>query len=132
MNAWKVKEFQHNIDDSGILSVLEFEDLIDFPIKRIFWLHGISNPKVIRGNHAHKDLMQLMVAVQGSCKIQLTDKSGYSEEILLSNPGKCLVVRGDVWRTMTDFKEHTVLLVLCDRAYKDDYLITELDEFLDR
>ena len=48
---------------SGKLIPISFNKKFPFPIKRIFFLHGLKNK--IRGDHAHKKCSQLFMAVSG-------------------------------------------------------------------
>ena len=48
----------------GYISIVEENDLIPFEIQRVYWTYFTPN-HVERGNHAHKELHQLIVAVSG-------------------------------------------------------------------
>src|SRR5262245_5636955 len=52
------------------LTVLDFPVSAPFPIRRVYWLHDLD-PREPRGNHAHKELQQLVVAVTGTFEIEL-------------------------------------------------------------
>jgi hypothetical protein len=52
----------------GFISVAENKDL-PFPIERVYWTYFTPN-EVIRGNHAHKSLKQILLAVSGEIKIE--------------------------------------------------------------
>ena len=59
-------------DPRGCLSVVEQEIDIPFKIKRIYYLHSFSKDAQ-RGEHAHKELKQLLIPVKGSFNISLDD-----------------------------------------------------------
>lgn len=44
----------------GSLSFFEAEETMDFPIRRIYYIHGVEKD-VQRGAHAHRALKQLLV-----------------------------------------------------------------------
>ena len=57
-------------DDRGCLSVVEAGQTAPFPIRRVFYMHGMTAE---RGGHAHRDTDQLVVCVSGSLRLDLTD-----------------------------------------------------------
>ena len=62
--------FQPHGDKRGQLVALEeFKD-IPFHIKRVYYMYDTADG-VVRGKHAHKSLQQILVCINGSCKILL-------------------------------------------------------------
>ena len=62
--------FQPHGDERGQLVALEeFKD-IPFRIKRVYYLYATADG-VVRGQHAHKCLQQILVCIHGSCKVRL-------------------------------------------------------------
>lgn len=127
MTYWKRIKLNKHQNDSGMLTVIEHDDNFDFDVKRVFFLSNITFGS-IRGEHAHKNLKQIIIAVSGSLKITL-DNGTLKEEITLIAGGDGLYVDGMVWRTMRDFSPDAVMMVLCDRVYNDDVVIRDYDEF---
>lgn len=124
---WKICQLPVHRDPRGALSVLELGEQAPFEVRRIFWVHSVSDFNVVRGRHAHRDLQQLIVACSGSCVLLLEDDVGKIERIELSKDGPYVLVDGPVWRTMTSFSADCSLLVLCDREYKYDEVIRSRD-----
>lgn len=119
----KYRQLEFNIkgDDRGSLIALEQFKEIPFEIKRIYYIFN-TGQGIIRGNHAHKDLKQVLVCVNGSCRILLDDGNS-REEFLLDEPDNGLLIEGLIWREMFDFSNDCVLLVLADDYYKpEDYI----------
>jgi len=113
---------------SGSIIVAEVDQNIPFIPKRAYWIVNTNNSDT-RGNHAHKSLKQLIIAVNGSVDILLTD--GKSQEILiLDSPSKGLLIEGLTWRVFSNFKNNCILHVLCDQKYEEDDYIRNYDDFI--
>lgn len=115
-------------DDRGSLVSLEANKNLNFDIKRVYYIYDtkINTP---RGFHAHKDLEQALVCVNGSCRIKIDD--GFEKEIFeLNSPDKALYIGKNLWREMFDFSQGCVLMVLASDYYNPDEYIRDYDEFL--
>lgn len=124
----KLIPLQTHGDERGSLIALEQEKNIPFEIKRVYYLFN-TGPNVRRGFHAHKDLTQIVIAVQGSCRFLLDDgKERIS--LLLDNPAQGLLIDSCIWREMYDFSEDCVLMVLANHLYDESDYIRSYDEFL--
>ena len=66
MNNIKLIELISHGDNRGSLIALEKEHNVPFDIKRVYYIWG-SKRDVIRGQHSHKSLEQLIVCISGSC-----------------------------------------------------------------
>ena len=120
-----VKEMQlswHG-DERGKLIALEaLTDLVPFEVKRVYYIFD-TTPGTVRGNHAHKDLRQLLVCVSGACTIACEMPDGTKSEHRLDWPDRGLLIEGLVWRQMKDFSKDAVLLVLASEHYDEaDYI----------
>src|SRR3954466_2810537 len=94
-------ELEQHHDERGSLSVVESEWTTGFPIRRVYFLHGLAGG-VARGGHSHHQLEQLFVAAHGSFTIRLDD--GFQQaEYHLDSPGTALYVGPKVWRDLSDF-----------------------------
>lgn len=120
--------FKSHGDDRGQLVALEeFKD-IPFKIKRIYYIYNTAKG-VTRGFHAHKNLEQILVCINGSCKIRLDD--GKEKKIVpLDKPYEGLYVANNIWREMFDFSPDAVLLVLASELYDPRDYIRDYEEFL--
>ncbi|MCI9251258.1 MAG: WxcM-like domain-containing protein [Lachnospiraceae bacterium] len=120
--------FQPHGDDRGQLIALEeFKD-IPFKIKRVYYMYDtVSN--VVRGQHAHKSLQQILICIHGSCRIKL-DNGSEKKVVPLEKPYEGLYVAHDMWREMYDFSPDTVLMVLASELYDESDYIRDYDEFL--
>ena len=121
--------FKIHGDDRGSLVALENQKDYPFDVKRVYYIFD-TLPNVRRGFHAHKKLQQVLICVNGSCKIHLDNGLGETAEVLLDNPSKGLFLSADMWREMYDFSEGAVLLVLASEYYDEKDYIRDYDEFV--
>ena len=95
-----------------------------FKIKRIFIITGKKN--VIRGNHAHKDTIQLLVNINSKSNLSLTNKK--SKNILFSKEGDYVVCPKKTWLKIKFIKEGSIM-VICDKKYKKSDYIKSIEDF---
>ncbi len=125
----KFLEFETHCDERGSLVALEAHKNIPFEIKRVYYLFN-NGSETARGQHAHKDLKQVYVALSGGCKVRLND--GQREEVVtLNRPNVGMLFNQLVWRELFDFTPDCVLMVLVDDFYKEEDYIRNYEEFLD-
>lgn len=118
---------QHD-DERGSLSIVESEWTAGFPIRRVYYLHGLRGG-ASRGAHAHRSLEQLFIAAHGSFTLKVDD--GFQQsEYRLDDPGTGLYVGPMVWRDLTHFSAESVCLVLASEHYDEADYYRGYDEFL--
>ena len=122
------KKFHYRGNTTGSLTFLEGERDIPFPIKRIYYIYDIMAGER-RGFHAHRELMQYLICISGSCKV-LMDDGTKSEEIMLNDPNQGLYIGPKVWHEMFDFSENAVLLVLASDYYEENDYIRDYNVFM--
>lgn len=111
----------------GYLTVAEFPLNIPFPIKRTYWTYFTPH-NVERGNHGHKELEQIIVAVNGIIAFDLESRDGKKFNFKLDNPDKGLFIPKKYWRII-HFSHNAVMLCMASLEYdKDDY-IRNYDDF---
>jgi dTDP-4-dehydrorhamnose 3,5-epimerase-like enzyme len=114
-------------DARGSLVSLEQYKNIPFSIKRVYYIFD-TKKDVARGFHAHKNLEQVLICVNGSCKIKVDDGKNVDIFDLLS-PNAGLYIGTMVWREMFDFSQGCVLLVLASQYYDPKEYIKDYDRF---
>lgn len=129
MTLATILEFKSNGDDRGSLVALESHKNIPFEIKRVYYIFDTKSG-VVRGLHAHKDLLQVMVCLKGSCRIVLDDGST-KEQVVLDSPNKGMLIESMMWREMHDFSADCVLMVLANEYYDESDYIRDYNEFLE-
>jgi hypothetical protein len=108
--------------------VAETAKHIPFEIKRAYWITA-SSPALEVGNHAHQNLSQVFVALNGSIEVSLTFLSGKVETFDLNSPGTGLFVPPMHWKRLK-FSPDAILLCLTSHLFEDNDYIKNLDEFL--
>lgn len=117
-------------DDRGNLIALEgASGVVPFEIKRVYYSFD-TQPGSVRGNHAHKNLKQLIICVSGACTFVCEMPDGTRTEHLLNWPNKGLLVEGMVWREIKDFSKDSVMLVLASEHYNENDYIRNYQDFL--
>ena len=109
------------------LGVINLED-VQFPVRRIYWISNFKSDAV-RGNHAHKNLMQLMIPIAGSLELALFDGIA-SETIRLSAGDEPVVIKPGIWRVMKNASEHSVVMVLASDVYDESDYIRDWNQYL--
>lgn len=117
-------------DDRGLLISLEQQRNVPFEIRRVYYIFG-TRQGVHRGQHAHRQLNQLAVALHGSVTLLLDEGQGQGpEEVVLDDPSQGVLLGRMVWRDLHQFSEDCVLMVLADQYYDPGDYILDYDEFL--
>lgn len=124
----KTYTFPPHGDDRGQLIAIEAMKDLPFDIKRVYYIYD-TLPGVRRGFHAHKCLQQILLCVNGSCKIHLDDGSE-TAEVILDRPYEGLYISNNMWREMYDFTPGTVLLVLASEYYDEADYIRNYEDFI--
>lgn len=124
----KLIKFQSHGDERGSLVAIEHGKEIPFDVKRIYYLYN-TKLDVARGFHAHKQLKQILIAVNGSCTIVLDDGE-QRKSVELNNPDEGLFIDSFVWREMHNFSKDCTLLVLANSHYDESDYIRNYDDFL--
>lgn len=115
-------------DERGSLVALENNKNIPFEIKRVYYIFG-TKENVSRGFHAHRDLQQVAVCVNGQCEF-IIDDGKKRESVILNSPDRGIYIDNNKWREMHNFSKDCVLLVIASRYYDEEDYIRNYDEFL--
>lgn len=105
----------------GHLTPIEGNTDIPFEIKRIYYLTRVPE-NTIRGFHAHKELEQILICMNG--KVTISVATPYEKQLItLDDPAKGLYIGPMIWREMYDFSPGSVLVVLASEHYNEsDYI----------
>ena len=115
-------------DLRGDLSVGEFDKTIPFTPKRYFLVFNVPN-NLIRGEHAHKDCHQFLIAVHGTVNVICDDGQNRSE-FLLDRANLGIHIPPMVWGVQYKYSEDAVLLVFASEYYDSADYIRDYEEFL--
>ena len=125
---YKILNFDAKNDNRGSLIALENLKEIPFEIKRIYYIYD-TKPDFPRGAHAHKELEQVLIMMDGSCEIVLNDGRN-DKSITLNRPNIGLFIGKNMWREMRNFSYGAKLLVLASDFYNENEYIRDYNEFL--
>ena len=121
INFKDIVDLENEARPKGHLTPIEELEDIPFEIRRIYYITRVPE-NTIRGHHAHKNLQQVLLCLNGTVKISVSNLS--EKEIhILDDPAKGLYIGPGVWREIYDFSPAAVLLVLASEHYiEDDYI----------
>ena len=114
-------------DLRGNLSFGEIQRHVPFDVKRYFLVFDVASEK-IRGEHAHRQLHQLLICVGGRCHV-VTDDGTERHEFVLDSPTKAVYIPPMVWATQYKFTRDAILLVLASDFYDSSDYIRDYAEF---
>ena len=115
-------------DQRGKLISLEGNKNVPFDIKRVYYIFD-TLPDEERGKHAHKNLEQIIIAIDGACQM-LLDDGEKREYVWLNTPEKGLYIGKNMWREMRHFSYGCKLMVLASDYYNPEEYIRNYDDFL--
>ena len=126
--AYEVIKLKVMGDERGKLVALESNKNLPFAIKRVYYIYD-TLPDEERGFHAHKQLEQLVVAMDGACEFVLDDGQK-RQSIWLNRPDVGLYIGKNMWREMRNFSYGCKLMILASDYYDESEYIRDYDEFL--
>jgi len=114
-------------DSRGNLAVIE-NGVFPYDIKRVYYLHDVPIG-AYRGGHAHKECVELLIAVSGSFEVVL-DNGITKERVTLNKPSEGLLIDVHTWRELENFSSGSVCLVLASHEYDEQDYIRNYEEFI--
>ena len=117
-------------DPLGDLCFIEAQRVVPFEIKRVYFITGIP-AHAKRGGHAHKDLIEVIIAAHGAFTVKLEDQAGNRCEFRLDSPGRGLMVDSLYWRDLSEYQEGSLCLVLASGYYDENDYLRNHDDFLE-
>lgn len=114
-------------DPRGSLTFGEFPSHLPFVPQRVFTVFGVPDGEV-RGEHAHRELEQLLICVHGACAVAVDDGTDRGE-VILDRPDVALHLPPLVWGMQYRYTSDAVLVVLASDRYDADDYIHDYDEF---
>lgn len=117
---WQI-EIPGHVNESGSVHFWENFQLFPHGVLRCFWISGVKEGES-RGNHAHWQESQVVVAIAGKLEIKVIGLDGNTTVFILEKPGVGLFVPPLNWIEI-HFSADAVLLGLGDRAFSEaDYI----------
>lgn len=127
-NSCHLIQFKNNFDHRGQLTFMEGNNEIPFAIKRIYYLQNIPTG-YLRGEHAHKKLEQVLIALSGQFEV-IVDDGTTQQTYLLNHPQQGLYIGAMLWHELKNFSKEAVCLVLASQCYDESDYIRNYDQFL--
>jgi hypothetical protein len=115
-------------DPRGLLSFGEAGNPLPFVPVRYFTVTEVP-ADAVRGQHAHRECHEFLVAVTGSCLVEITD-GAHRDAVSLEGIDTGLHIPPLTWLTLRDFAAGTVLLVLASHPFEEADYIRGYDQFL--
>ena len=111
----------------GHLTPIESGVDIPFEIRRVYYLTRVPE-NTIRGFHAHRNLQQVLICMNGSVTVSVS--TPFEKELIkLDNPAEGLYIGPMIWREMYDFSPGSVLVVLASDYYSENDYIRDYREY---
>ena len=103
-----------NSDDRGTLTSIESGQCIPFEIKRLFYMHHITED---RGGHSHLDTDQVIIPISGNFKIDIHDGEN-QQTFVMDDCQKGLYVPRRLFTSLYEFDPTDVCLVISSTHYE--------------
>ncbi len=128
MTNFILKKINQIVDHRGSIQALECSDFFNSKFERFYFLKFTSE-NVIRGYHAHKNLIQIFFLINGSVEVSLDD--GEKKSIVILDDYKTAIfLTKPLWRTVKPLEKNSIMGVLCDKVYDTDDYIRDYNEFI--
>ncbi len=115
-------------DLRGSLTFGEINLHLPFDPKRYFVVFDVPS-RELRGEHAHLELHEFVVCLQGSCAFALDDGSN-RDEVILDEPTIGLHIPPRLWRVHYKYSSDAIMLSLCSDIYRAEDYVRDYDDFL--
>jgi len=116
-------------DMRGSLSAGEFHRDIPFSPLRYFLVFDVPTAEV-RGEHAHRECHQFLIAVKGSVRV-VADNGSVRQEFELNKNNIGLYLPPMVWGIQYHYSSDAVLLVFASHHYDPDDYIRDYTQYVD-
>lgn len=123
-----IYKFPQNHDQRGALTFVESNYHVPFEIRRIYYLSNVPSG-LARGDHAHKALHQMIIAISGSFDIELDD-GRFKKTIHLSQNNEGLYICPMIWRVIKNFSSGSICLVLASEHFDELDYYRDYDTFV--
>lgn len=127
MPSYRTIELPNIIDSRGNLTVAEFGKLVPFDTKRFFMVYQVPLVEV-RGEHAHHQCHQFLVAARGRISV-IADDGFRRDEFVLDRPTVGLYLPPLTWGVQYKYSPDACLLVFASDYYDNDDYIRDYGQF---
>ncbi len=113
----------------GNLTIAEGGENIPFDIKRVYFINNLFNKKSVRGKHAHKELEQIILCINGHFTLNLDD-GNIKQSVFLDDSHVGIKLGRMLWHEMKGFSNDCVILVFASEHYDENDYIRNYQDFL--
>ncbi len=114
-------------DERGNLSVVELKDYVSWPVRRVYYVTGVTKD---RGGHAVRGEKKIYVCMEGSMTARIHDGEKW-HEFVLQGPDDGILMEGMCWREFKDFSAGAVLTAISNMNYEKDKYIYDFEVFVE-
>ncbi|MCS1408623.1 MAG: TDP-4-oxo-6-deoxy-alpha-D-glucose-3,4-oxoisomerase [Verrucomicrobia subdivision 3 bacterium] len=118
IDSCKLIDLPRITDHRGNITFIESERHLPFSVRRVFYLYDVPGDAA-RGEHAHKECHQLLIAVSGSFDV-IIDDGANKKRVHLARSYYGLYLPPMVWLETDNFSSGSVCLVLASEYYNED------------
>ncbi|MBI4032688.1 FdtA/QdtA family cupin domain-containing protein [Candidatus Berkelbacteria bacterium] len=120
-------EIPKRADARGDLFFAQAPDHIPFTPQRAFYIMNVPEG-MSRGEHAHKEAEQFLIALRGTADVGLDDGS-QTETLTLADPAQALYVPAKTWLSLKTMSTDCILLVLTSTVFDEADYLRNYEEF---
>jgi oxalate decarboxylase/phosphoglucose isomerase-like protein (cupin superfamily) len=120
-------ELPRFFDLRGNLSYIEEDNQLPFKIRRVYWIYDVPGGEM-RGGHAFKETMELIIALSGSFDVILHD-SVNEFRFSLNRSYYGILVPKMIWRMINNFSTNSLALILASTNYSESDYIRDFEKF---
>jgi glyoxylate utilization-related uncharacterized protein len=124
----RILNFAKISSENGSLTAIEAHRHVPFEIKRVYYLYDVPGGGA-RGEHAHKALEQVIIAMSGSFDVHVDD-GRQKTTFHLNRSYQGLYLAPGTWRRLDNFSSASVCVVLASAFFSESDYIRNYDEFL--
>lgn len=123
----RLKQFMDQRE--GSLTVAESNRDIPFEIKRTYYIIQKNASDVTRGNHAHKETVQVIFCLSGNFVLHLDDGKK-TQKILMNESNLGVILGKELWHSMEAISSGCIMLVYASEYFDESDYLRNYDEFL--
>lgn len=114
--------------DFGI-TVAEVSELFPFAVKRMYWLRS-GETALERGNHAHLNSEQVIVALRGRVLASVTNMAEEQTDFELNSDTEGLYIPSKNWLKI-ELPKDALLLCFSSHAFEEQQTVYDFNAFLE-
>jgi dTDP-4-dehydrorhamnose 3,5-epimerase-like enzyme len=116
----------HTDERGTLINIIENLPLDNFEIKNIFSVKT-QQSNIIRGNHAHYRVTQIMFNLVGTLAIEYYNNQGNDNIILHENEG--VIIPPLTWVIIKTESDYSIYIVFSNGKYEESEYIRDIDKF---